>query len=146
MRVGAAATSGVAISLAGCSGGSGGGNNGEDTSGEGDSEMQRTVMYRSGAEEIFRMSELSEEPGQVDGSEGLLISGVVTNTKEDGTADGVGLQIICQDSDGDRVEAVEVWPKGMDEKLQPKESVEFEARVAGNPDDITGYIINVTAF
>lgn len=134
MKTIGAAMCGTAVSLAGCSSSSGSG---------GGTDIEQSVEYASEQDEYVELSDITEEATQVDGSEGLTVSGVAKNTSDN--SQYIELVMTFIGSEGTTLAETSALPKGSTTPVESGEAVEFEAAVAESPSDIEEYTIEVRA-
>ncbi|WP_420182863.1 FxLYD domain-containing protein (plasmid) [Haloarcula sp. KBTZ06] len=125
--------SGTTIALAGCSGNGGGDG----------VEIEQNIEYAAEQDEYVELSDITEEATQVNGSEGVAVSGVAENTS-DNTA-FIELVMTFVDSEGTTLGETSAFPKGSTSPNDPGEAAEFEAAIAESPENIAEYTIEVRA-
>ncbi|WP_147439912.1 FxLYD domain-containing protein [Haloarcula sp. Atlit-7R] len=129
----ATAMVGTTLSLAGCSSSGGGG--GVD--------IEQNIEYAAEQDEYVEVTDVTEEATQVNGSEGVAVSGTAKNTSDDTAF--IELVMTFVDPEGTTLGETSAFPKGSTSPNEPGEAAEFEAAIAESPGDIAEYTIEVRA-
>ena len=106
-------------------------------------DIEQSVEYAAEQDEYVEVSDVTEEATQVNGSEGLAVSGTAKNTSDNSAY--IELVMTFVDSEGATLGETSAFPKGSTSPNEPGEAAEFEATIAESPENIAEYTIEVRA-